>query len=166
MELQQPRKVEAGIAGSHYYTLSGAEIRQNFPAHPGLLRPACHNNRAGWSAENWKLKAGGDTKGEMVFPGAALFHSSPTHQPKTLPSGFIFVSFIYSSLAAFHSFWTFDDLIRLSSCFSFFFVSVSLFSHSESGERLWPSDNKKLQKGKQYYITKRMQLGCTARNWS
>jgi len=88
---------------------------------PHSLNPACHNNsnRAGWSAENWKLKTeNGGQRRATVIPGAALFHSSPT--PRAPPFGIHFVSFIYSSLAAFHSFWTFDDLIRLSSCFPSF----------------------------------------------
>jgi len=53
MELQKLRKLEAGVAGSHYYTLSGAEIRQNFPA---LLKPRLSQQQQQGRMVGGKLK--------------------------------------------------------------------------------------------------------------
>lgn len=144
------------------------------------------------SAENWRRPKKGNSFSRLrcSFQLCTTLHSPIPRETYPLPLGFIFVSFIYSSLAAFHSFWTFDDLIRLSSCYSisvsaqqpgifpgshspFLWFSVSVtaaivFPHSVSGGRLRPGDNKKVKGATVLYYGKNaieMHLRKLGRNW-
>lgn len=177
--IQEQQQEEPGIARSHYYTLSGAEIRQNFTSHPQLSwhssqslhpsiplhpphpwHPACHNNRAEWSVESWELNAA--EGGQQLFQAlAALFRGTP-HLAREPPFGIhfrfihLFVASCFSFILNFRRFNSAFELLFLSS------VSVSVFPILCLADAFGQATTKR-SKGKQFYITERMQLRYTCR---